>query len=66
MNEIVVWKCERGSATVRLRTGADGYTRIVIDDGRGRISLAPQDAFQIASGIDAAIQRLDRHGRFRS
>lgn len=63
--ETIVWRCDRDKATVRLRTGADGFVRVIIDDGRGTVSLAPAEACQIASGIDVALQRVDRFGRRR-
>jgi hypothetical protein len=62
MTDLVVWRIERGPQ-VRIRAGSDGRARIVIDDGGRQVSLRPDHAAQIASGIDLALTKIDRSGR---
>jgi hypothetical protein len=61
----LMWRCEGSDATVRLVASNDGRARIVISDGRSSVSVRPSDAFQVASLIDVAIERIDPQGRIR-
>jgi hypothetical protein len=64
VSDTLVWSSgEDGGPRVLLRDRGH-HVSIVIEDGRGRyLSVSPAYAAQIASGLDAAIDRIDRHGR---
>ena len=62
MSDLVVYSAADGPR-VLLRDRGD-YVSIVLEDGRGRyLSVNPTYAAQIASGIDEALERIDRDGR---
>jgi hypothetical protein len=65
MTETTVWQVEGQPVRVVLveREGR-GYINIIDSRGR-RVSLWPSHAAQVATGVDLALERVDREGRVR-
>jgi hypothetical protein len=64
MNDVVAWSSgEAGGPRVIIRDRGERVS-VVLEDGRGRyLSVSPSVAAQLASGIDVALERIDRNGR---
>jgi hypothetical protein len=65
VSDIVVYDAAELGPRVLIRQ-RETHVSIVIEDGRGRyLSVSPAYAAQLASGIDAALARIDRSGQIR-
>jgi hypothetical protein len=63
MNDILVWSSgETPGVRVLLRNRGERASVVIEAAGR-QFALAPSWAAQAASGIDAALARIDRSGR---
>jgi hypothetical protein len=66
MNDLIAWASgEVPGIRVLIRHRGEQQPSVVIEAAGRQFTLSPSWAAQAASGIDAALARIDRNGRVR-